>query len=785
MTSNGNLYPSLNQGQKYNQYLDKKKEGFSLTSESNKVIQDNDYSNKQQQQIITQLKQEYQNVLQKYQTLENKISGNVLNYFERTNPNNNPYLNKTISFTTGEIAFVTNQGVAKYIRNNEILKSVNVPTTLTNINIPWNVSYETPGTSIPTTPTLIAGTPMEKGQSVGNEGTNIFVNSLLPSSLSSNTPSYLGCYNANSNLTFLGDSPTSDVSGNYTYQDCQQGAITNGYQYFGLQNINASSGQGYCAVSNSKSDITTNGTSSKVKSKIVLWSSKTSNQTGNSAILSTTGILQVINSSGKAVYSSPSSKANPSNYFGCYSAGTSGNAMTIYNDGSQQYSNSECQQIAQQNEYTYYGLQNSTSGTNAQCVLSNDLTQSTQYGSATNCTKISDGSWSGGGLSNAIYSTTGGESNYYLLLQNDGNMCIYRGTGPSDQQGYIWGTSTNGKQQDKNPSMIASLGKYGQNFMGSGFTLSSGDFIGSENGEIALVMQSNGNLVLYAYVMESNCTKISGSGENGIMGGGVNANAMYDIGAKANLNDMGILGYIDNDSNVYTYPSSNKEYTNTYTTINNSNSSGNDIQGASLSNSTLETCQSACNNNSSCGGVVFDSNGNNCYPKTSTIYPFGGNIEPSTSATIYVRGLQPSSGVSRDTNSMDSITYANYINKGTIGKNQTQNGLANATSTQKQELGQLQDVMNMLSSQINDLTNKFQSGANNTITQMETNSSGINQYLNDITKNNTMIKAHGSDNIQHILNDSDITVLQENYKYLFWSILAAGTVLVSMNIMKK
>jgi hypothetical protein len=36
-----------------------------------------------------------------------------------------------------------------------------------------------------------------------------------------------------------------------------------------------------------------------------------------------------------------------------------------------------------------------------------------------------------------------------------------------------------------------------------------------------------------------------------------------------------------------------------------------------------------------------------------------------------------------------------------------------------------------------------------------------------------------------IIRDSDITVLKENYNYLFWSILAVGTVLVTMNVTKK
>ena len=35
-----------------------------------------------------------------------------------------------------------------------------------------------------------------------------------------------------------------------------------------------------------------------------------------------------------------------------------------------------------------------------------------------------------------------------------------------------------------------------------------------------------------------------------------------------------------------------------------------------------------------------------------------------------------------------------------------------------------------------------------------------------------------------IVRDSDINILKENYNYYFWSILAVGTVLVTMNITK-
>ena len=39
--------------------------------------------------------------------------------------------------------------------------------------------------------------------------------------------------------------------------------------------------------------------------------------------------------------------------------------------------------------------------------------------------------------------------------------------------------------------------------------------------------------------------------------------------------------------------------------------------------------------------------------------------------------------------------------------------------------------------------------------------------------------------MDNIVHESDITILKENYNYLFWSILTVGTVLVTMNIVKK
>jgi hypothetical protein len=809
------------------------------------------------------------------------------------------------------------------------------------INLPWSSAYNAPGAIIPTTPPLITGTPIQIGQSVGNEGSNVYVNTMI----SNPVTSYQGCYADNasppSTMTFIGGAPpptntASIVNGNflepqlenntaigywgtnnvtgwyfnamvlnnyvsssypkpypggnqmvqiyynqyiyqlinlqtgtyslsfylcgapyngasagneigigigstqspqtqatqnfyetpplnvwtqytvnftittagpfqitfwgfndglysglasvsltpvggstsngtYTYSMCEQAAINGGYQYFALQNVNTGNSQGYCGVSNNGTTPTQNGTAYIVTGQTALWSSKTGGQPGNTCSFNN-GSLSVLNSSGAAVFSTPNTTAQPSNYIGCYTE-QNPRAMPLYNNGSQIYSNSECQQIAQEQGAAYYGLQNSWSGTTAQCTLSNDLSQAQQYGVSSNCGQISDGSWTAGGWTNAIYNTSIPNSNYYLILQDDGNMCIYLGSGPNDNQGGVWCAETNGQQQQGNPLMVAANNKFGQIWMPSGSALAPGEYLSSTTGNLVLIMQADGNLVLYTYQIGSNCQKMA----DGNMGGGIGANALYqlnEVGVSANLAQ---LGYVDQNSELHTYPSTNMTYTNTYTTMTGTDSQGNDISGASYGNATVEQCQTSCNDNTACAGFAFSNNV--CYPKTSGMYPVG-QIEINPNVDLYVRNVTPASppiGVSTNTNNIDTVLASNYINGGPISESY---GLTKATSVQKQQLQQMQTKMNLLSNQINNLTNQFSSGGQEVNQQSETNIQGINSYVKDIKKINKKIKNYDT-NYENILQDSDVVVLQQNYDYLFWSIIAVTTVIISMNIVKK
>jgi hypothetical protein len=974
---NINSSPSLSQGNKFDKYQNKIKknlektdkllftEGFNnmknldlqangLTNQTVNAVKQNSI-NSQQQQSLNELRQEYQNTLSQYENLLSQINGTTSSYFNRVNPNN-PYLGKNVTFTTGESAYVTQQGVVKlyplgsqWIPNQVFLGTAGkngCPSgEMTPIQLPWLPSYNTPGTSIPSNPPLVTGTPMQEGQSCGNEGSNIYVDELLPSNLE---PTYMGCYatnSSNNNMTFIGGSPpppegslqngnfnqpqiaansyqyissnsqvpgwdfyavlinnstawgypmpypsgpqaaciqatqifgqwiqlnsgsytlsfsacgrpgysgantinvycgqngaggtseptiytftppttawqnystsfnittsgnyalgfygtidsgnnstaiqniqlTSTLSttgGSYTYSQCQQAAINGGYQYFALQNVNTSTSTGYCAVSNDQPSITQYGLSTIPSQLNPVWSSNTSGQTGNSAILSVTGSLQVINSSGQAVFSTPNSNAQPSNYLGCYGDGPN-RAMTGWvTGGSQQYDLAQCQQIAQQQGATYFGLQNSTSGTTAQCFLSDDLAQTIQYGTAGNCTQISDGSYSGGGYSNAVYNTSAPQSNYVLIV-NDNSIIVQRGTNPNDNQGQIW-LNSGFSQGDPNPQYVATNGIYGQNWITQGQTLAAGDWIGSPNGYAVLMMQSDGNLVLYTFSMQSNCQTMS----DGNMGGGIGANATYNIGMNSIPGNIGNLAYIDANSEIHLYPTSNQTYSSNYSVYKNTDSPDNDISGAAFSG-TQQQCQTACNENPNCAGYVTDASGSYCWPKTNTMFPYSQTGVYNSDRITYVRSMMPQSpplGVSQNTNNIDTVTFQNYVNGGAISN---QYGISQATSVQQQQLTQLQSQLNMLAQQIESLNGQYKNGVNILENQSQKNVIGIGNYLKKLINTNDNISSTvemNNGNLQNILSDSDIVVLQKNYSYLVWSILAVGTVLVTMSITKK
>ena len=824
---NNDLYKlSLNQGKQFNNYQTKIKknggkprygikegfttEGFttqSQTNSSSKATQDNTATqdNNVTQANLDELKRlqmKYNILTKKHNAIQTSINNKSMKNINRVS-SSNPYLNKNIYFTDGTICYVTNQGIVKPYMDletyNEIAgKNGCPPKEYISLNIPWSSDY-IKGAVIPTEPPLIVGTPMVIGQSCGNEGNNVYVDKYLSNSVE---PSYVGCFNTseqNDNMTFLGSKPdttsgsgSGSTLGTYTYADCKEEAISKGYQYFALQNVDYASAKGYCAVSNDLTKINGYGESLVPSKTIKLWSSNTAEQPGNTCMLTNTGSLAVVDTSGKTIYATPSSTTTDSGYLGCY-ADKSSRAMTNTSSGAY-YPLEKCKELAKEKGFKYYAGQNAQKDSSVWCAGSNDLSVATKYGLATNCID-KDGTILGGGWSNSIYSMEPG-SNYYLILGDDGNMCIHRGTDPNNDQGQIWCSETKGQQQNANPSMVSSKGKYGKNWIKNDSVLASGDFVSSTKGDLVLQMEDSGDLVLYTFTMESNCKAMS----DGNVGGGFNANATYNIHQQSFPQNIGLYGYVDDDSILKQYPESMVGFTNDYQIHLNSDLPGNDITSLTVNDET--GCQTECNNNESCAAYVYQVSTNTCWIKNKAP-PTKPNPNDGTTLGLRKPKLQGTSSCGSKLSNIDSVQYNNYI-KGDL---MTQDSICNAkmvSEEDKMKLDNVKQELYVLGETIALKMETLYKENANIIKSLNTNDAQFKKDLEKYRETSSKIKqesilqSNGSvegmqnqnqrlnmSDINGMLLDSDLKVLQENSRYILWGILAVGLLTVTLRTMSK
>ena len=767
---------SLYQGSKFIKYQDKIKENVNNSDNNIKEsfttkTTHSDIANLQKEYDKTM--SEYNDTLKKYNDLTSQVKTSAIDYVARTNANN-IFLNKIIHFNTGQLYYVTKQGVAKYIPDTTILKSISekngCPNTTGNyidINIPWIQDYNIEGTQIPTNPPLIVGKNMKANESCSNEGSNVFVNKMLSSKPN---PNYVGCYQDNNTtptMSFIGGSPPSNgnTSGTYNIDQCEDAAILGGYQYFSLQNANVSTGMGYCAVGSDINNIKKYGPGYAF---VPLWSSNTAGKPTTYATLTKNGTLNVCDSSGRAYFISPNGSNCNQVYSTTWNVDAPGNDITYLSRVRREM----CEQYCNNNPNCGGFAWNRS--TDNSCWIKSGKLNNYVYRSNNRI------------LIKKTVDTS--KCIYFLNLQNDGNMCIYRGTPNTTNITNIWCTYTNGKQQESNTNYSVAKSKYGMTFIKNDQVLNKGDWIVSSDGKLLLIMQNDGNLVLYTFKI--NCAKGTGNNNKNYYGGNL-ANAVYDIGSIGIKSNMGQLGYVDADSQLHKYPNSNITYSNTYSSvIQNTNIQGNDIPGAALNNmSDITKCMNACNKYSNCNAFVYDTTGPYpvCFPKKvseNAIYS-PNTFKPTVGMTTYIRDKKPVSsplGTDNAVNNIDSIAYQNYGNQG--GVMQKKYGLANIISVHEQHLSQLQDKLNLLSSQLNNNVKNIQGNILKTTEGFEgikknpkdafLQSQLINNKINKVNKNNN--------ELDNILRDANIKILQENYSYMLWSILALGVVITTIKI---
>jgi hypothetical protein len=187
--------------------------------------------------------------------------------------------------------------------------------------------------------------------------------------------------------------------------------------------------------------------------------------------------------------------------------------------------------------------------------------------------------------------------------------------------------------------------------------------------------------------------------------------------------------------------------------------------------------------------------------KNRSAYPRG-KKQPNNSLILGVRKPQPK-GSSNAIVDIDTIQYDNYL-KGSAMTPDTQ---YNKPIVSQEDRIKFDNIKSQLITLGQDIVSKMEilyNQDNKIYEQLNTNSE---KFKKDLEKYRTLsakirneLEIQSNNNIEGMQNfktslnmndingmvsDSDLIVLQENYGYILWSILAVGLLTVTVNVMKK
>ena len=681
-------------------------------------------------QQLTRLQTEYDNILQQLDTEKNKAEEQGDAYLNLTNANN-PLLSKniTVDASQGDLPFVSS-GIGGYVTAKGMFKNypdqATFDATAGKNGCPADI---TKGVKKDNYSSLLKnGTDMKSGQSCGNEGKNVYVSRVLTDP----AITYQKCYyNTNPNDSTTTSNPALSLLTDqlYTFDECKQKAVDSGQSYFSLRGKPDANYKSNCLIGNTN-DPTIYGSASTIITPVKLWSTE--------GMLDNTGTVNAV-WNGKVML----------NKFG----------QLVFSD-------------------------------------SNNVEQTFSIGN------------------NKSTCTDADNCSYYIVLQSDGNMCCYKGTDPSNNESAaLWCSDTNGKQQTANPDWVSSYAKpYGKSYLSTGQYLTRGQWIGSEDGKLKLIYDdATGYLILYTSTTANGCSMNRGATGITFYGNTDNTNAVYKINEQGVPDNLGDVAYIDNNSSAHLYPSNMLGYSTNYTIYPNFDTVGNDI---AITNSGeiggIEQCKVACNSNSECAGFVWapDDTANPCQLKNSNMFPKSPRVTNNT-RSMYVRRpkiLDNGLMCNKEIVDIDTLRYARYDQ----GEAMTENAIwCRDTVISDSVKARIKDLESRLVVKGQEIAAKIQELFERDKTifdNMDINNDELkkkillykritmdkNKTLNPMPLNsNSNSNSNRKEGMQNLnindvngmLADTDIIILQENYSYVLWSVLAVGLLTVTINMM--
>jgi len=249
---------------------------------------------------------------------------------------------------------------------------------------------------------------------------------------------------------------------------------------------------------------------------------------------------------------------------------------------------------------------------------------------------------------------------------------------------------------------------------------------------------------------------------------------------------MGKIGYVDGNDKLMEYPSSMIVPGTNYSKYVDYDSNSKTLK--TMTNTTYNDCVTTCNSSNTYFGFVFDNT-------TKTGYFKGNDIlnpslkTPKPNTDLYVRDVKTrnaSMSCNRKTMTINSNVWKNYSKGATMTPNTTCS-LTGANSPQNTKITNLQSQIGQVGGQIISILNNLKKQTDQVKSQIGIKSEKIDADL--IMYNNTINDIQNykknEQNMNNIVKDTNLLVLYQNYNYMFWSILAISTMIISMKMMGK
>lgn len=340
----------------------------------------------------------------------------------------------------------------------------------------------------------------------------------------------------------------------------------------------------------------------------------------------------------------------------------------------------------------------------------------------------------------------------------------------------------------------------------------------------------------------SGCKK----GDSGSMIGTKNTNAVYSQNIPENA-DLRKVGYINDKGFLSEYPKSMIKKGETYTIMENQDSPGNDLiqkrgvgtecakeRGSckcegivkygvgdswaekrvsgtvNCSNSvfgdpkwgsakkcicipdevsSVESCKNICNNDDKCAGFTYKKSNKRCLIKSDKMYPESKTLDSNNDVDLYIRNpsVNNNATCSNKIVGVDSHQFKSFK---TTGKEMTMDRMCGLASDTKDSKEIVKNERNKIMSLSEKIVNRMDSLTKNKDEMNNLQPKLQNKLLKSINNYKQVVKniksgEERNETIGGQVDNSDLLLINRNFNYVMWSILAIIAVIVTIKVMKR